>query len=250
MGKQTGIITFKGKVGNVVGARDSKGDLTIKAYQPEVKQSNTEGQIIARVKFLTLTALASATKNVQLGLAAYAASNKLTIRNAFTKLNANAVAVYPPDPTANPPRKDYEGKVDYHWVKFSQGTVNNVVFRTPDLSTPQEISCDFSDPEHDQSGNRLVYLAAVCPELEEAYISAPVEARMGSVTIENTPASWNSMMVHVYGFTQEFTSEASKLAYLSYWNGQASIEAKASLDKMAREARFSNTYYCGSGEVG
>lgn len=255
MGKQTGIITFKGKVGNVVGARDSKGDLTIKAYQPEVKQTNTEGQIIARVRFLTLTGLAKITRGAQLGLSAYADANRLTLSNAFSKLNKLAVECYPPDLTANPPRKDYEGKIDWHWVKFAHGDVPNVLFRTPDYSTPGEISADFTDNELDRMADRSattrrVFLVAACPDMGTAFISDPVASNIGSVKLP-VPLTWNGMMVHTYGFTTDFNTQSEALAYDSYWSrGPLSLEAKASLAQMMKNARYSMSQYLKSGEIG
>ena len=255
MGKQIGIITFKGKVGNVVGARDSKGDLTLKAYQPEVKQANTEGQIIARVRFLTLTGLAKLTRNVHLGLSAYADANKLTLTNAFSKLNKLAVECYPPDLTANPPRKDYEGKIDWHWVKFAHGDIPNVLFRTPDYSTPGEISADFTDNELDgmtdrSATTRRAFLVAVCPDMGAAFISNPVASNVGAIKLP-VPLTWNGMMVHTYGFAMDFNTQSEALAYDSYWSrGPLSLEAKASLAQMMKNARYSMSQYLKSGEIG
>lgn len=254
MGKQTGIITFKGKVGNVVGARDSKGNLTIKAYQPEVKQANTEGQIIARVRFLTLTGLAKLTRDVQIGLSAYADANKLTLTNAFSKLNKLAVECYPPNLNANPPRKDYEGKIDWHWVKFAHGDVPNVLFRTPDYTTPGEITAEFTDSELDKmtdpsNTTRRAFLVAVCPDLNTALISDPVPTTASPITL-SIPQTWSDMMVHTYGFTMDFNTQSEALAYDSYWSrGPLSLEAKASLAQMMKNARYSMSQYLKSGEI-
>ena len=254
MGKLVGIVQFKGKVGEVVGSKGKKS-MILRAYQPDVKQANTVPQVKARVKFLTLTALSKITRKVQYGLTPYAASKGLTLSNAFSMLNANAVSVLDPDPTANPPRTDYAGSIDWSKVRISQGDVTNVLFRRPDLTTPQEVSCDFSDGELDNmpdpaATTRRVVLAVVCPQLSACHISQPVKSNVGSVTCV-VPANWNGLNVEIYGFVMDFNTAEEAVAYDSYWtSGYASLEAKATLKQMQSAARYSLSQYLGNGELG
>lgn len=254
MGKLVGIVQFKGKVGEVVGSKGKKS-MILRVYQPDVKQANTVPQVKARVKFLTLTALSKITRKVQYGLTPYAASKGLTLTNAFSMLNAKAVSTLDPDPSAVPPRTDFEGNIDWSKVRISQGDVTNVLFRTPDLTTPGEVSVDFSDGELDgmadrSATTRRVVLAVVCPQLSACHISDPVNSSIASVTCP-VPANWNGLNVEVFGFVMDFDTAEEAVAYDSYWtSGYLSLEAKATLKQMQSAARYSVSQYLGHGELG
>ncbi len=84
---QTGIITFKGKLDNLVGARNQKGTYSIRRLNKKTKQPNTTRQIQARAKFLALSQAASTFSPVLPLLTPYAKKNKISTRNAFIKLN-------------------------------------------------------------------------------------------------------------------------------------------------------------------
>lgn len=90
---QTGIITFKGKLDNLVGARNQKGTYSIRRINKKPKQPNTARQIQARAKFLALSQAASTFSPVLPLLAPFAKQNKISTRNAFIKLNYPAVQV-------------------------------------------------------------------------------------------------------------------------------------------------------------
>ena len=258
MGKQTGIITFKGKVGNVVGARDSKGDLTIKAYQPEVKQNNTEGQIIARVKFLTMTALAKGLRNGLFGLSNYAAQQKLTTTNAFQRLNKLMVDCYPPDPTANPPRKDYEGHVDFIQLRIAKGSLvapiathplaqKNIQWEMGRVTIDVSFTANDQRPEGEET--RLVTLVAYNKNSNITAVSAPASYRDGDVFIRDL--SWEAGdNVYVWLVVQDFKDTETMGRYLSYWNnGTPTAEAKASFEALQRGAEYANSHLVGSASI-
>lgn len=252
MGKLVGIVQFKGKVGEVVGSKGAKS-MILRAHQPDVKQANTVPQVKARVKFLTLTALSKITKKLQFGLAGYAADKNLTKSNAFSKLNANSITVN--DPTQQNP--NYEGEINWSKLRFSQGDVPGITFRRPNLTTPQEISVDFSDPELvglDQEARnattRRAYIAAIVPVTSECAVSDPVSTSVGSVTM-TVPAHWTGLTVEIYGWIMDFNTADEAIAYDSYWtSGAATLEAKATIARMQAAARYSTTQYLGNGELG
>lgn len=257
MGKQTGIITFKGKVGNVVGARDSKGDLTIKAYQPEVKQSNTEGQIIARVKFLTMTALAKGLRPGLFGLSNYAAQQKLTLTNAFQRLNKLMVDCYPPDLTANPPRKDYEGHVDFIQMRIATGSLA-ASYSTPPFAqryvqweSAERLTIDISfftnDVRPEGEETRLVTLVVYNKDKNKTITSTPVSYRLGAVSIENVSGFEPGETIYAWLVVQDFKDTDTMGRYLSYWNnGTPTAEAKASFEALQKGAEYANSHLVGS----
>lgn len=258
MGKQTGIITFKGKVGNVVGARDSKGDLTIKAYQPEVKQTNTEGQIIARVRFLTITALAKGLRKGLFGLSNYAAQQKLTNTNAFQRLNKLAVECYPPDLTANPPRKDYEGHVTFPMVKIATGSLattiaplNPLAQRNLEWTSAERLTIDVGFAENDRrpegEETRLVTLVVYNKNKNATVVSAPAGYALGDVSIENVMGWEAGETIYAWLVVQDFKDTDTMGRYLSYWNnGVTTAEAKASFEALQRGAEYADSKLIGS----
>lgn len=257
MGKQTSIITFKGKVGNVVGARDSKGDLTIKAYQPEVRQSNTEGQIIARVRFLTMTALAKGLRPGLFGLSNYAAQQKLTTTNAFQRLNKLMVECYPPDLTANPPRKDYEGRVDFIQLRIAKGSLATTIATQPlaqrffmwEAADRLTIDIPFTQNDLRAEGEetRLVTLVVYNKDKNTTAVSNPVSYRTGDVSIMNL-AGWEpGDTVYAWLVVQDFMDTVTMGRYLSYWNnGTPTAEAKASFEALQKGAEYADSHLVGS----
>lgn len=242
MAKLTGVIQFNGKVGEVVGAKDSQGKAYIRKYIGDPKNPNTVGQVKARTKFLTTTALASVCKEGALGLLPRAKSSKLSLTNVLQQINKTAVSTELLGPGAI-------SKVDYTRIQFSQGTVDPILFRTPAIAqdNPLKIESLFNDDF--ASKKRNAFMVVYCPDLNLTKISDPCPTENGKVEI-TLPQSWSGHTVHVYCYAQQLAEGDDAVAYYSFWNdvreGHDAVPARASIKAMSEKATYSPTSYKGT----
>ena len=108
--------------------------------------------------------------------------------------------------------------VDYAHLTLSEGGVAPVGFGEPVTETVGEtvrVTVRFEpNPLHVPAcADDKVYLCALCAECSEALLSLPVCRRHGTVTLE-LPARWQDCTVHLYGFVQDYTGDASQSLYL------------------------------------
>lgn len=87
MARQVSTLQVIGRVGNLTGFTDSKGNIAIRKNPDSVKNPQTEKQVLQRTAFLQASNLAALFKDSIAGLQPYARQNRITARNAFTKLN-------------------------------------------------------------------------------------------------------------------------------------------------------------------
>lgn len=93
MARQISVIQFAGKMGNAVGRRSRKGNPILGLDQGKYHNPNTQKQVEARTKFLGLINASSVFSNCLVGLTSYAKANGWSLRNAFMKLNKDAMEV-------------------------------------------------------------------------------------------------------------------------------------------------------------
>ena len=246
MGKLTGVIQFNGKVGEVVGAKDSQGKAYIRKYIGDPKNPQTIGQVIARTQFLTNTALASVCKEGALGLLPRAKSSKLSLTNVLQQVNKEAIETQATKSGAS-------STVDYTKIKFSQGTVDPILFRTPAIAqdNPLKIESLFNDDF--AAPNRNAFMVVYCPQLNLTKIGLPCPSEGGKVDI-TLPQSWADKEVHVYCYVQQLAEGDDSVTYTSYWNdahlGNNAVPAYASIRAMSSRASYSYTSYMGTVTLG
>lgn len=243
MAKLTGVIQFNGKIGEVVGAKDSQGKAYIRKYVDNPKNPNTPAQVKVRTKFLTSTATASVFKNTLVGLLPMAKTKKLSTTNAFQVINKGAIEIEETTPGF------FESTVNFAKLKLSKGSVEPAVFRRPASKQDNPLTIESQTQDALASNRRFYFMAAYCPFLQASRISDPVVSTEGKAYI-TVPQTWNGMEVHLYAYVQEFNSTEEAVQYLSYWNGLTGIQAVAQLRAAGEKANYSDTQYLGSVEVG
>ena len=166
------------------------------------------------------------------------------------------VDCYPPDLTANPPRKDYEGHVDFIQLRIAKGGVVTAISAPPLAQRNFEwnidkVSVDVSfdaaadwRPEGEET--RLVSLVLYNKDENVTAVSAPVSYREGDVSINNL--SWEpGSMVYGWLIVQDFKDTVTMGRYLSYWNnGTPTAEAKASFEALQKGADYADSKLIGS----
>lgn len=192
MGKiNQGILDgFNGKVGTVVGYKVN-GKKVMRAYVDKVRNPRTSLQMDNRLRFKTLSQLASAFMSATgIGLERVAKSLRNTVNNSFMKVNQSAVSV-----------RGGEAEVDYGNLTCSLGGLPQVAFGNASFAEPQRVSVNFSAssdmPRTDAQDK--VYIFVYQPDTNQGLLSAPVARTAGSVDMR-LPGSWTGMTVHVYGF--------------------------------------------------
>lgn len=248
MGKQVSTLKMTGSYGDAVGYIDQQGRVQMRTKAQSYRDANTKEQRIVRTKFLAISTLAQACKNVAIGLAPQAKSKGISLRNMFVKANFRTIEA----------STDQQGNlitdVDYTLVELSRGTNPQVSFGSPDFNEPLTVSVSFA-PNKDLAGasdSDLVYIAVFNPGDGRAMISTPVRRDLASHAISlQVPNSWNGETVHVWGFSQGFMSEAESVKYLSMWNdpNMTAGEAMAMISKAASGTDFSNSHYIGNGSI-
>jgi len=193
MGKiDQGILGgFSGKVGPVVGYI-RKGYAGMRAYRRHRGPSTVEQQR-TQLKFKELTKLANPFAPAYMsGLGKFAKGKDVSRYNAFIEKNFAAVTATPGLTTT----------VDYSKMILSEGKLPPVLFSRPDFTTPNTVSATFQNMlEVDgTSGQDQVFLFAYCTSLEMGVMSVPTERSTGRISV-TTPAAWNGLEVHVWGFT-------------------------------------------------
>ena len=213
-----GILSdFRNKIGTVVGQRWRAGQYTTRAYVKDVRNPRTTKQQLQRAKFATLGRLASEYQVAsELGFRPLLSSKPTTAVAEFVKRNSGAVHANTVDSVT----------VDYADLIIAAGGLTNVRFGTPQFDSPGQVDVSFT--ENMGSGvhtalTDLVYLFIYCPDAKCGLLSDPVQRSERSISV-NTPAYWNGMKVHVYGFTvgadsdKKYTGRVSDSMYIGTGN--------------------------------
>lgn len=208
-----------GKIGPVV-ARRFRTDNVYSAYQKKVSNPRTEPQEIQRMKFTALSRLAhNFACGAIFGFRTAAKGTNKSPRNLFQKTNWPAIIATSLDSL----------HIDYSSLAVSKGGLDNVAFNAPNFETPNSVKVTYINNfvACQQTENDLVYIYVYCPDAGTGILSEGVPRNEATITVE-TPANWNGLKVHVYGFcrnegqaVEEFgiaAGEASPTQYIGYGN--------------------------------
>lgn len=241
---QTSIITFEGKLDNLVGFKNNKGTYSLrKRITP--KNPNTEKQRNTRLKFLVANNLAAIFKHTS-GMVKFAKDNKISPSNAFVKANYSAIVNVTPTGTDE---ADLRAKIDYDNITVAVGNAIGVIPERPNFETPQQITVpfDYIDIPGAINDDDVVVAVAYCPNLN-AVFSATARRSLKSITLR-TPSQFSGETVHVYLFTQNINDAAARSWY---WTSPetSSFDGFNALNSAVAQSDFSNSVYAGQGQIG
>lgn len=241
MGKQVSLIKFTGRTGDVVGSKGTQGRVILRAYQPDVKNPQTEAQVAQRTRFLTATALAAGFKDALMGLTTAAKSKEITKRNLLVKTLCKAsngiINVGGWDGNT------MTSSVDWEKIKLSRNEVSTEVnVAQPSFSEESKVEVTWTGGE----ANERVIVVVYQPDSNMA-LTGIASANAGTLTV-NTPTNWSGMPVHVYAYVMAFGTEDSAISYDSWWSGNDTL-AEAKKSQLESEAQYSATTYLGFGTI-
>lgn len=234
---QTSIITFDGKLDNLVGFKNNKGTYSLRK---RIKPTNpqTEKQVIARARFKLLSTMANEFRDMLAGLYPYASRNKITLRNAFMKENYPLVQNITPPTTGAIDTQ----KLPYDTMQLTHGIYPSVYFQTPDYSTPKTIRVIFDTPPS-LNPTDIVHLVAYFPALGMALQDkAPVS---NSLVVMPLDSQFSGEVVQLWGYTQHFLNDQARIDYEA-----GGDKVDAFIRSAAMNSEFSATYYLGQGTIG
>lgn len=198
---------FCGRVGTVIGYQ-WRGKWCMRSYPRHIHDARTPLQLEQRAWFKRAVGFASRlTEVLRTGLRERSKALHLTEGNLFVALNKQCLTL-----------EEGRLKVDYENLVLSDGMVAPVGFGELELTVTEErfrLNVDFeANPLHlPAQGGDKVFLAALCEVRNESILAAPVFRRNGTIAY-TLPACWAGSVVHVYGFVQDYTGEASASQYL------------------------------------
>lgn len=234
---QTSIITFDGKLDQLVGFKNSKGTYSLrKRITP--KNPNTANQRVVRSVFKAAVAAASALKNNLQGLIPAANQLRISPRNMFVKLNTHSYGLI-----EDPQTGAIGARLEWNELKLSTGSNHNVL--TPAIQVlPGQVMLSWAANSHgDDDLDDPVYVIGIDTK-DMAVFSTNAKRRDGQATIENIPANRATNHLEVYIFTQHFLTAAARASYELYLNNQG-INAESFLSSSAANSVFSPTEFAG-----
>lgn len=250
MGKFTSIIQFKGKVGELVGSRDSKGEMTVRKHQPEVKNPQTDAQMLQRTRFLAINAYATlAGEAAFAGLTPRARKNKMTTRNAFVKLNLADSAVV----TATKQQDgSFKAEISPRGIKFAEGILATPLVGRPVLQeiegTPIAIELPITAGQGNAFRTRFVGVA-INPDSHKCIVDIR-GAGEEKFVFALTDANHDTGKYWLYVYTMQLDSEGDEYTFNSWLNtGYSALEANASIRTVWGSAQYSDSIPAGDIEV-
>lgn len=196
MGKtKLGILDgFSGKVGPVVGM-NWKGKQVLRSYIGYTRHVKTQKQKRSCKHFAVMNRLVSQFRGAaSIGLRQYADRNSSTVVGSFIQLNHNAVSV----------DMNLAVSIDYTQLKLSDGTLDDVVFGTPEFTEGCQVHVPVLDPKGDgvlDSLNDHLIVVAYCPVFEASTYDNTASRRSPEVAL-STPSIWVGQTVHLFAFVQ------------------------------------------------
>lgn len=248
MAKQVGIIQFNGALGETIGAPAMKGYQVIKKRPVSVANPNTLKQRTQRGLFSAATATSAGTPLEAIaGLRPLAKTQKCSVRNAFTKtLLKNNAFSYVDGGVPGEASVD----VSYMNVVFSKGGEAPARFGTADFTIPGEIAVPVALPSGINTKACNIIAVVYAPDIQTYVVQTfPCNdngADIDSITINEIPANWLGLKVHIYGYLQNLGDENNSKAYYDAKMYGASVDVRT----MESQASYSNTRYIGTGNLG
>lgn len=238
MGKQVSTLKMTGSFGNAVGYIDKQGRVQMRSKAEAYHDANTIAQRKVRTRFLALTGTSKSLKPVLIGLSRYAKDNKISLRNAFAKLNYSQV-------TTTVSGNDVTSNLDPTKMYLAYGDLPEVSFGSPSFDNPLQVDVAWG-PNSDMPGasdDDLVYIIVVNPGDSKAVMSAPVKRSVGHATV-TVPNGWNGEAVTVYGFAQGFSDANDRVTYEHGW-----LYGEAEAVELLAKAEYSKSSYLGEGNI-
>lgn len=237
---QTSIITFDGKLDNLVGFKNNKGTYSLRK---RIKPANpqTEKQVIARARFTALSNGAQVFSKALFGLTKYARTNRITPRNSFMKLN------YPLVQTVSPTPEDLIAAEQLPWelLQLTHGSADNVEWSNVDVSTPGRVIVPFSNP-YQLPQNTPVHVVAYIPALNKTIIASNYISY--SAVIFEVPPIASGEEIYVFGFSQILLTAQAQLEYDTQYND--GVVCYVAAHSTAMDSNFSPTHFVGKATLG
>lgn len=244
MGKFTSIVQFKGKVGELVGSRDAKGEMTVRKHQPEVKNPNTLPQVKARTRFLAASSLGTLLKNVALGLQPFANSNKISLRNAIVKKNMSNPGII----TVSESGGEIQAQTDIEKIILSEGLLDPIYGATAAFDTVEgtKVGINVTVPANqswEDEGRTVVAVAISAENNVVLYNTGDFSGSVIGIPFDNSAMADYTYAVHVY--SMRTATQEDGYNFLSLFNGGSSLTgvASATLKTIAGKAEFSRSVY-------
>lgn len=247
MAKQVGIIQFNGALGETIGAPSIKGYQVIKKRPVAVHNPNTIKQRTQRTFFAAATATSSGTPLAALaGMRPFAKTKKCSVRNAFSKILLddkvfNVNMVVPGESITT---------VQYPHVTFSKGAEPIPAFGVLDFDTPQQVAATVTLPQGINTKACNIIAVVFCPDAQEYAVQTfPCNVDRNDITsiiIDNIPSRWNGMKVHAWAYLQNLIDENNVKAYYDAKMYEATVDVQI----LETQAKYSNTIYLGTGNIG
>ena len=195
---------YRGTVGTVIGYQ-WRGQWCLRARPRFVHNPRTERQQQNRQLFKAVWSFATQLRMpLRTSLRQTALESHMTECNRFMHINKGCFAL------------DGEGRltVDYEYLAVSEGPVAPIGF-LESVVEGKAITIPFEkNPLHLRAnGDDEVYVLALCPDLEDNRLSAPVYRRQKSISIM-LPDEWQGHEVHLYGFVTDYAGRASESIYI------------------------------------
>ena len=202
---------YRGSVGTVIGYQ-WRGQWCLRARPRMVHNPRTERQQQNRQLFKAVWSFATHLRMpLRTSLRQTAMDSHMTECNRFMHINKGSFAL------------DGEGRltVDYESLAISEGPVAPIGFEEP-VVVGGAVTIPFEkNPLHIRAnGDDEVYLLALCPDLEDHRLSAPVYRRNKSISI-TLPEQWQGHEMHLYGFVTDYAGRSSESIYIGVLGDEA-----------------------------
>lgn len=182
---------FIGKVGTVIGSF-WKGKPVMRAYKRQVRDRESEAQLLVRTRFGAINSLAGAFLSaIRIGFAEVARRKRTTEGNVFVQENWSFVHADTPG----------SATVDFSELKIAKGSLPEVEFGSPKFDTPLtvEVPIAAGDVPIGADSSDLVFMFVYSPEAGQGLLSEAVTRGDESVVL-TVPGYWNGHRVHLWGF--------------------------------------------------
>ena len=230
---QTSIITFDGKLDNLVGFKNNKGTYSLrKRIKPA--NPNTIQQRAQRARFTAVSKLEQLLRPQLFGLKPAANQDKISIRNEFMKLNIGACE------NVGVTEEGFEVMLRYENVSVAKGNgrpISNPQFQA---NIPGTVIFTYSaNSLGDSDLDDPVHLIGIIGDMDRVY-HAQAKRRDGQLALENLPADTVGKKMTVYYFTQHFNTASAQTAYDAYLS-QSQVTAIGFLSESAANSVFSDS---------
>ena len=247
MAKQTSVFQFEGRLGEVTGYRDMRGNQIARKI---VKASNpqTTLQVAQRTRFLTATGAAAGLKNAIAGLGPTAKSKRLTPRNTLVQMllsNPDTIKAVTREVTGTDGKTSLvtDAPIDPQFVQLSRGQLELPVFNGQHRGNMIE----FNVGDDDTCDNYYIVFYDRYNNRAHVVLRKSAGGEPSEFTI-NYPSYFVGNKVAVYVYGQAIGDDLSRALYQSVWNG-SSVQAKATRRTIEAGAEYSETKYFGEFEV-